>query len=885
MYAQASNLDPRTSSTRSGLASHKHIDEADPLALQKLPDSSSPIAHLEYSNHGISVESSGQRAHKRFVFADPVAFSYLEEDSSVTVLDRHRRLEGYELYIVEQWACSRVDPTIFITTYTGNPSQSVLVGVLSVPKNEDEWSPRLKIYFKAVAQFHARSRETPLGTIMITNLSSFPSALTVILVPDGQAKKHREDFFVNEDLKRLGCSGRAGLTLSTPTGAAQTKFQQLYKTSDQVPVKSAVIEMVRMCQISLILFNKICPEFADGLLCDITEKAINDWWTELGSDYYNLEPTDGILGPTTVAGLIGMLMGARNRLNTYGAPVPKDCFDVINMKRGIANFQKSQKLERSRRLDRQTLDRLHRVTTKAASGEGWYVPKAVKTTVAELSSKGGDMVMGMVGGRDKAGIAEIETVDIERFVQLLQGERSKWLWHGKARKGTTSDMFEVPGEESSLVFVEDDKGHFVWTSTKRSSVDPPGNDGNMSPIAKHAGQSTASLDSPTNKEQGKRTVFKSVTDKMSDARSGFGRIRDAVGLPGLRGHHHRHSKEYMANDYSDEIHRQYSRHSGESPRPTSKAGPRRNSSEQPDGEVMPKTRSLKALIVDKLKDKESEPSSTTSKQKDSAFDSRYSLLASAAGSDTSPGSILLSEAGKRLSTGYPQMEPSVAGSVFHDEDYEDAFPNQELPGPDTGSIWRRTHSLSRIQTRYTNERNEAWWPRHLSFSEAEDSVLLWDDISDGSQPHHNNEFSALQDITYLRDLLSSVEIEVGQWVADKIENVQGLESTTSRDQDELNALYHQHLQVYQRLRMQANNLLADESSQLADIIKEVEVLGAKLEYEVATLESKVSDAEDSIAMFEKQVNDIEARVIELEAEEGTSNGWMPWMLKWIPGIG
>jgi hypothetical protein len=55
----------------------------------------------------------------------------------------------------------------------------------------------------------------------------------------------------------------------------------------------------------------------------VTERAINDWWTELGTDFYNIEPSDGILGPTTVAALLGMLMGARNRLNAYGAPVAR----------------------------------------------------------------------------------------------------------------------------------------------------------------------------------------------------------------------------------------------------------------------------------------------------------------------------------------------------------------------------------------------------------------------------------------------------------------------------------------------------------------------------------------------------------------------------------
>ena len=70
--------------------------------------------------------------------------------------------------------------------------------------------------------------------------------------------------------------------------------------------------------------------------------------------------------------------------------------DEVTMKRAIGHFQKSSKLEKTRRLDRTTMDRLHRVTAKSASGEGWIVSKAVKSTVAELSGKGGEMVMGIV---------------------------------------------------------------------------------------------------------------------------------------------------------------------------------------------------------------------------------------------------------------------------------------------------------------------------------------------------------------------------------------------------------------------------------------------------------------------------------------------------------
>ncbi|KAK8016391.1 hypothetical protein PG993_014580 [Apiospora rasikravindrae] len=181
------------------------------------PDSTQNILAVEPS------PSTGSQ-RRRIVLADPVAFRYLEEDPSVNVVERKSVLRGYELYMVEQWACSRSSPTLVIVTYTGDEKHSVVVGVLDVPQDESTWSPKLRVYFKAIQQFHARPKRTPLGELMLTNLSSFPSALTVIPVPDGDIKLHRQEFIVNEDLKRLGCSGRSGMTLSEPTPCRQSQI-------------------------------------------------------------------------------------------------------------------------------------------------------------------------------------------------------------------------------------------------------------------------------------------------------------------------------------------------------------------------------------------------------------------------------------------------------------------------------------------------------------------------------------------------------------------------------------------------------------------------------------------------------------------------------------
>ncbi|RBA12309.1 hypothetical protein FPRO05_03759 [Fusarium proliferatum] len=499
------------------------------------------IPPLEVSAYNEAADSQPLPSPRRknLVFADPFAFRYLEEGSNVVVVERRGILRGYESYLVEQWACSRKPPTLLIVTYTGDEKHSVVVGVLSVPIDESLWPPRLRFYFDQLQDSHARPKETELGELMVTNLSNFPSALTVIMVPEGDIRKYRTSFIVNEDLKRLGCSGRSGMTLSDPTEATQLKFLQLYRTSDRVPVPQAVVELIKLCQVTLYMFDKLGHQYIDGLLCDKTEMAINNWWIEIGAEHYNFEPTDGILGPSTVAALLGMFMGARNRLHWYGAPVSKDVFDLENTKRGIGHFQKSQKLEKTRRLDRQTLLKLYTVSAKAAAGESWGVQRAVKSTLTEVGGKRGELVMGMVSGKDKGGLADIETLDIGTFASLAYGERAKWLWHGKPRRSVAELPHHSPELSSAVPWKEEEANpnpKRVYSAPAENELDAKRLDETPDVYSGHPPGSAVSVaDGSGDKEASRKNIFKGVAGKMNDARSGFGRIKDVVG-GGLRGH-------------------------------------------------------------------------------------------------------------------------------------------------------------------------------------------------------------------------------------------------------------------------------------------------------------------------------------------------------------
>ena len=807
------------------------------------------------------------------------------------VIERRGKLIGYEIYLVEQWACSRTNPTFVITTYTGDPNHTITVGVLGVPLDESTWSPRLRVYFAASTKYHARSKDTPLGAIMVTNLTSFPSALTVIPVPEGDVQKYREDFIVNENLKRLGCSGRSGMSLSIPAGATQAKFFQLYKTSDRIPLYGAVLELVKLCQVALLMFGKLEQEYADGMLCDITEKAINDWWTQIGSEYYNVEPADGILGPTTVSALLGMLVGARNRLNYYGAPVAKDPFDINSLKRGIAYFQKSQKLERTRRLDRHTLDRLHRVTAKAAAGEGWAVQKAVKSTVAELSGKGQEIVTGRVG-RDKAGIGDIETLDIDRFISLVHGARAKWLWYGKPRRSGGSDQFgrSDPADGGVLSFTRDDQGGYIWSHNKSDSMPPeedPGVQRKESPNNFYANKPPESavsmLESPNERDQQRRkTVFKSVTGKMSDARSGFGRIKDAVGL---RGHTSKHSKdEGVDGGYF-------------SPNSTSTLAPANGT---PTSPVVNKAFTWKNTPAQYQNGaaKVQVPSNTVSPGRVSESESTVEasvpavMVSQEAIENETEGETKWSEQVKDIRHSLVANDPSVAGSIYGEGDLEGPLLEAERDPNNCQILLRRRHSISTSSPSKQKPRNDAWWPRQMSFSDAEEAVLSWEPIGAiGDDGDESDTWAALQrqkyigeDLKHLYGKIMKIQNEIGPWVDRKVKSVNQLDEQAAQDLEGFQTRYYQLTESYRAVKQSSQDILGDERSHAMESIKDIEVLGAKLEYEINALVSKVQDVEDGVSQFERQVVDLESRADELEKHLNTES-WPHWLVRSITGIG
>ena len=816
--------------------------------------------------------------YRRLVTPDGAAFRYLEEDPSTTVLERRRRLQGYELYFVEQWTCSRVHPTYTITTYTGQEHHSIVVGVLSLPTDESSWSPRLRVYLTAITKYHARKRETPLGTLMVTNLSGFPSALTVIPVPGGDLRMNREPFVVAEDLKRLGCSGRMGLNLSPPTAATQTKFYQTYHTSDAIPIMSAVIELVKLCQAALMLFDKLAMEYVDGLLCDVTETAINEWWSDIGSDMFNVDPTDGILGPTTVTAMLGLLMGARKRLSAYGAPVSKDVFDLPNTKRAISYFQKSQKMEKTRRLDKQTLFRLHKVTAKAASSDGWAVPRAVKSTVAELSGKGGELV----NGRERGAIAELETLSIENFVHLGTGDRFKWLWQGKPKKNTDMELFDNLVGEDGWVFDDNDRGGYRWSNKRRDSGDDDRSSRhNMSDhfYLNHTHGSQVSMDHADKDSVLRKAVLKNVTGRVTDARSGFGKIKSAVGLGGTKNHPRKKSMDGSME------------RGGETPA--------RESSEFID---LPSDTSH----LERTPDHSRRASMAGSEES-----SRHTGLSSHRTSADYLETPAIDPASGEPRSDYLEMVHHASGITQRARDHEDMeqIERRKKLMNDSLAIKKMEHfdwassqliplraarSLPNLRENRSHAFWERRWPRRMSFTAMEDTLSAAQHQPLTSEDHDlvlNSPDAALAFEQSLANQNRGMEfglqhikmIEV-PWIEAKIAQIEAYDQQCGRDQTKLDMVHHHKTEENHALKEASEELLHQERTALTEANKDIETLGAKLEYELSALQDKIEDVEDGVDDFERQISLLEARVREQLLGEtgngggsGKKDGWFWWL--------
>src|SRR2546421_7250615 len=212
-------------------------------------------------------------------------------------------------------------------------------------------------------------------------------------------------------------------------------------------------------------------------------------------------------------------------------------------------------------------------------------------------------------------------------------------------------------------------------------------------------------------------------------------------MSGLRGHHHRHSKDDSNfNDANKGVLRltnaqtsDLSLSRSKSAMPESPYSPQRTEKDF-SSQVAP----LKTTPghVQKENDKESPTTGASRSQlrSESPFDSKSSLQFSDASTRVETtkkkdlSGRLGEDAAKDITCEIAAMETSTGGSAYRDSEFENQIRQGITDGPNVGVLFRRTRSASNLMNRGKLSRNENWWPRHLSFSEAEDAVLVWEEI-------------------------------------------------------------------------------------------------------------------------------------------------------------
>ncbi|RHZ45191.1 hypothetical protein Glove_688g12 [Diversispora epigaea] len=388
--------------------------------------------------------------HGDLVFCEYEKLKSLAKECDLDIVHKEKILEGYQLYIVEQWVCDKkVRLYNTVTVFTGVPSHQITVCSIHIKKLQN-YPSKIEQMFKMLEEDNTRPKVTDIGSIFVTNLSTFPSSLNIILVPDGDYEKHYLEFYLNSNLRKIGCSGRSALSLKSPTDAQKDKFYQLYSISEIVPFEDAVLGLVKLVQISLYIFDKFPINFVDGLLCDSTESALR----EFSKEYKCITFRDNILEPVLVAEILKIIVNIRNELHSLNYQVGKDPFsDPELFLSGVAAFQKSVKINITRKLDKPTIEKIHIYYDRQRYPDGLKVHKVLKSKIEDIS------------GISAPSTIDIETSSLEKFWKNANIDSLRYLWKGKKelpQQLNDSDWFQG-GKELGKSFLRGVSGRTAKT--------------------------------------------------------------------------------------------------------------------------------------------------------------------------------------------------------------------------------------------------------------------------------------------------------------------------------------------------------------------------------------------------------------------------------------
>ncbi|KAF9908548.1 hypothetical protein EC991_009693 [Linnemannia zychae] len=338
-------------------------------------------------------------------------------------------LEGYQIYLVEQWAIERNREVATAVSFTGDPVHQILVTTITI-EHPNVVCPRLEKVFEKLRKEGAKPKEasdlTPYGQLFVTNLSLFASSLNIVLVPkQGDFDFYQQRFYLNLNLRRMGCSGRSALTSKSPSDAQREKFNQLYKISDSTDFEVTVLRLVVLVQNCLHIFGLFNLLDVDGLLCNATEKGLEQFYdTFLKSTLQKFPTPDNVLDPNVLAGMFSKLSNVRGKLQHLVNNVPKDPFaDPVAFINAVKTFQIKKPDLKACFLDYKTVEAISAAYQSSFNPQGLKVHKVLKSKIEDFS--------GMTAVNPEG-----ETTDLEVFAKHIATDSLKQVWKGKTKQKT-----------------------------------------------------------------------------------------------------------------------------------------------------------------------------------------------------------------------------------------------------------------------------------------------------------------------------------------------------------------------------------------------------------------------------------------------------------------
>ncbi|KAF9354558.1 hypothetical protein BGX34_010947 [Mortierella sp. NVP85] len=357
----------------------------------------------------------------RFVFCERQRIASICRDVDGIHIDTEATLEGYQIYLVEQWAIERNRTVATTASFTGDPVHKIQVIAITIDQ-PDVYCPGLERVFDELRREGAKPKETPYGRLFVTNLSLFTSSLNIVLVPEeGDFDRHRRRFYLNLNLRRMGCSGRSALTSKMPSDAQREKFNQLYRISDSSDFEETVIRVVELVQTCLYIFGLFDLVNIDGLLCNATERGLDEFYETFLSSKFQKFSSDNALDPGVLAGMFSKLANVRGKLQHLMNNVPKDPLaEPVLFTSAVKAFQIKKSDLNVCFLDLKTVDAINVAYQSSFNPQGLKVHKVLKSKIEDFS--------GMTAANNEG-----ETTDLETFARNIHIDSLKQVWRGKQK--------------------------------------------------------------------------------------------------------------------------------------------------------------------------------------------------------------------------------------------------------------------------------------------------------------------------------------------------------------------------------------------------------------------------------------------------------------------